>query len=57
VPVRIDARTTFGTVDALDSEANGLRADRIVRDDTYDTAAQRIKLKVTATFGSVEVER
>jgi phage shock protein PspC (stress-responsive transcriptional regulator) len=57
VPVRIDARTTFGNVNALNSEANGLRADRIVRDDSYDTANQRIKLKVTATFGSVEVER
>jgi phage shock protein PspC (stress-responsive transcriptional regulator) len=57
VPVRIEARTTFGSVDALDHEANGLRADRVVRTEDYDRATQRIDLEVDATFGSVEVHR
>jgi len=57
VPVRVEARTTFGSVDALEREANGLRADRVVRTEDYESAARRINLEVSATFGSVEVRR
>ena len=57
VPVRVEAKTTFGSVDALDQEANGLRADRTVRTDDYDHATKRINLQVNASFGAVEVHR
>jgi phage shock protein PspC (stress-responsive transcriptional regulator) len=57
VPVRIDAETTFGNIDALGNEASGARADRVLTDEAYATAGRRLELEVDASFGSVEVRR
>ncbi|MGE0135088.1 MAG: PspC domain-containing protein [Dehalococcoidia bacterium] len=55
VAVRIDAETTFGSINAPDDELNGARSRRVFTDPGYDSAPVRLDLEVDVSFGSAEV--
>ncbi|MGE0228220.1 MAG: PspC domain-containing protein [Dehalococcoidia bacterium] len=55
VAVRIDAETTFGSIDAPEDELSGARSRQVYADPDYDAASVRLDLEVDVSFGSAEV--
>jgi phage shock protein PspC (stress-responsive transcriptional regulator) len=55
VGVKVDAKSSFGSVHAFGQEIDGVDAGRVIYSPGYATADRKLDLKVRSAFGSVEV--
>lgn len=55
VGVRVDAVSSFGSVQAFGEQIDGIDSKRVMYSDNYASADRRLHLKVRSAFGSVEV--
>jgi hypothetical protein len=57
VGVRVDAASSFGSVQAFGESADGIDTERVFFSPGYSEAERRLHIEVRSSFGSVEVIR